>query len=261
MSAESSVTPEQEITVNLLPTEEIRTDPAQPRKFFDQEALAELTQSIKDHGVLQPILVRKDDSQAIILVAGERRLRAARDAGLKTIPAIFIKGNAAEVGLVENLLRENLTAIEEAEAIQKLIELHAYSREKLAQVLAKSASTISEILSLNRMPKDVRDECRSNPKCPRSVLVEVAKQKTENRMRALFQSYKKRGLTIQEVRKIARKKRSEEKISHRRFIKLLSSKLGSLPTDGWAEAEKQELREGLESLKKLIDDKIDVLAN
>lgn len=239
-----------EMVINMLRTDEIQNDPTQPRKYFDEEALRDLTQSIRDHGLLQPVLVRRNDSGPIILVAGERRLRAAKEAGLEQIPAVFTTGNAAELGLVENLLRENLTAIEEAEAMNELIARHACSQDKLSQMLSKSPSTVCEILSLMRLPQDIRDECRTNPKCPRSVLVEVAKKTTENRMRALFESYKKRGLTTQDVRNAVRKKRPKGEIPPLEFIEPISKKLNSLVTEGLEEPDKTALRAGLENLKK-----------
>jgi ParB family transcriptional regulator, chromosome partitioning protein len=92
-------------------------DPEQPRKFFDEQALAELQASIASHGVLQPVLVREGGEGMFIIVSGERRYQAAKNAGLETIPAILTDGEPAEISIIENLLRENLTAIEEAEAI------------------------------------------------------------------------------------------------------------------------------------------------
>lgn len=153
-------------------------DPEQSRKFFAEQALAELSASIVSHGVLQPILVREGVEGAFIIVSGERRYQAARNAGLETIPAILTDGEPAEISIIENLLRENLTAIEEAEAIERLRALHAYGLAELATSLGKSDSTISEILTLNRLPTEVKDDCRNDPKAMRSILVLIARQKT-----------------------------------------------------------------------------------
>jgi ParB family chromosome partitioning protein len=99
----------------------LQTDPNQPRKSLDPQALGELAASINEHGVLQPILFRVDlQAEALCIVAGERRCAAAQQVGLTTIPGIFVDGNTAEISLVENLLRHDLTAIEEAEALQRL---------------------------------------------------------------------------------------------------------------------------------------------
>ncbi|MFH1039293.1 MAG: ParB/RepB/Spo0J family partition protein [PVC group bacterium] len=201
-----------------LPIGDIQPDPNQPRKYFDEEGLAELTHSIQDKGVLQPILVRLGDGGGdggeapppppVILVAGERRLRAAHAAGLATIPALFIDDDKPEeISLIENSLRQNLTAVEEAEAAGRLIDVLKYTREQLGRILGKKSSTIGDILSLNRLPAEIRDECRTNPACPRRVLVEIARKKQERAMVTLYKKYKEKGLTSDEVREEVRTER------------------------------------------------------
>ncbi|GLI36463.1 ParB/RepB/Spo0J family partition protein [Desulforhabdus amnigena] len=113
-----------------LDLSQLQPDPNQPRKSLDPAALEELAASIAQHGVLEPILFRLDENGGLIIVAGERRVQAARQANLTTIPGILVDGNHAEIALVENLLRQDLTAIEEAEALSssgpheaKLLEL------------------------------------------------------------------------------------------------------------------------------------------
>ncbi|MEM5787075.1 MAG: ParB/RepB/Spo0J family partition protein [Syntrophobacteraceae bacterium] len=182
-------------------------DPDQPRKFYDQSALKELENSIRSRGVLQPILFTKDSDSRILVVAGSRRCKAARDAGLKKIPGIFVEGNSAEIALMENLLRENLSAIEEAEGLGVLMLKHGYSQEQIAQSLGKARSTVSEILSLNKLPEAIRDECRQNPMYPRRVLVEIAKEPNHDSMLKLYEQCKRRKLTGDSVRMISRKKR------------------------------------------------------
>jgi ParB family chromosome partitioning protein len=168
---------------------DLQPDPDQPRKYFDEQALAELKASIEKHGVLQPVLVRRGADGALLLVSGERRFQASKLAGCQTIPAVFTTGEPAELSIVENLLRENLTAIEEAEAIEKLRALHDYALSDLTTVLGKSVSTISEILSLNKLPAEVKDDCRNDPKAGRSILVIIAKQKTPQKMVALYPKF------------------------------------------------------------------------
>jgi ParB family transcriptional regulator, chromosome partitioning protein len=179
----------------------VQPDPEQPRKYFDEQALAELQASIVTHGVLQPILVRQDLNDGFLVVSGERRYQAAKNAGLATIPAILTDGEPAEISIIENLLRENLTAIEEAEAIERLQSIHEYGVSELATALGKAVSTLSEILALNRLPDEVKNDCRNEPKTPRWVLVEIAKQATPQRMIALYAKYKETGLTRGEIRK------------------------------------------------------------
>ena len=143
--------------------------------------------------MLQPILVREGADGVFIIVSGERRYQASRMAGLATIPAIITDGEPAEISIIENLLRENLTAIEEAEAIERLRALHDYTLGDLATDLGKSDSTLSEILSLNKLPAEVKDDCRNDPKAGRSILALIAKTKDSGKDdRALHQIQGKR---------------------------------------------------------------------
>jgi ParB family transcriptional regulator, chromosome partitioning protein len=182
---------------------EVSPNISQPRKYFDEQAMEELKASIQKHGVLQPILVRNGDEGKFVVVSGERRYQASLAAGLSTIPALLTDGNPAEISIVENLLRENLTAIEEAEAIESLRTAHSYQLGDLSQVLGKAESTLSEILSLNKLPDEVKNDCRSDPKTARGILVEVAKERTPEKMSLLYQKYKASGLTRGEIRKLA----------------------------------------------------------
>ncbi len=187
-----------------IPLDKIQPNPYQPRKYFDETALAELAESIKQNGVIQPIVIRQGDDNELYLVAGERRLKAAQLAGLSNIPAILTEGNPIEISLIENLQRENLKPVEEAEALDKMINEFSYTQEQLAHVIGKARSTVTEILSLNRLPDPVKDECR-RADISRRVLIEVAKQKTPEKMTALFEKVKTNNLTSESVRKISRK--------------------------------------------------------
>ena len=125
--------------IKNIPVGDIVPNPYQPRTVFDEERIEELCVTIKEHGIIQPIVVRQRDGK-FELIAGERRWRATRKLGLATIPAIvkdFNDSQAASIALIENLQREGLTAIEEAVAYQKLIDLHALTQEGLAQKLGK----------------------------------------------------------------------------------------------------------------------------
>ncbi|MFC4778344.1 nucleoid occlusion protein [Paenibacillus sp. GCM10023252] len=136
--------------VRQIPIGEIDTSPYQPRTVFDDDRIEELCQTIKTHGVIQPIVVRMRNGRYEI-IAGERRWRAVTKLGLDTIPAIireFNDSQAASIALIENLQREGLTAVEEAVAYQKLIDLHQLTQESLAQRLGKSQSTIANKLRL-----------------------------------------------------------------------------------------------------------------
>jgi ParB family chromosome partitioning protein len=103
-----------------------------------------------------------DEAGNPIVAAGERRVEAAKKAGLTTIPALFVEGNHAEIALMENLLRQDLTPVEEAEALDRLLKEQSYTHEQIAGMIGKARNTLTEILSLNRLLQAVRDECRSN---------------------------------------------------------------------------------------------------
>ena len=138
--------------VVFLPARSIRPNPAQPRKTFDENALSELTESIRCHGVIQPLSVRRTGT-GYELIAGERRLRAAQAAGLSEIPCIVMTLDDAESGLValvENLQRQDLHFIEEALGISRLIRSQKLSQDQAARMLGKSQSAIANKLRLLR---------------------------------------------------------------------------------------------------------------
>ncbi len=142
-----------------IPVDKILPNPFQPRKNFDGPALEEMSQSIKQYGILQPITVRKVSPTLYELVAGERRLRAAKHAGLEKIPAIVVEmsdSDSAAVALVENLQRQDLSFMEEAEAYSALIAIHGFTQEQIAAKLGKNQSTIANKLRLLRLPESVK---------------------------------------------------------------------------------------------------------
>jgi ParB family transcriptional regulator, chromosome partitioning protein len=141
-----------------LPIEAIQRDTAQPRRYFDAAKLAELTESIKAQGLLQPVLVRKD-GQGYKLIAGERRWRAAQAAGLHEVPALVrdvTEGQAFELALVENLQRSDLNPMEEAEGYQRLVEEFKLTQEQVSQRVGKERSTVANALRLLGLPDDVK---------------------------------------------------------------------------------------------------------
>ena len=137
---------------------ELRPNPYQPRKKFDEEALKELSESIKEYGVFQPIIVKKS-IKGYYIVAGERRVRASKLAGLETIPAIprdFTDDQMMEIGLLENIQRENLNVMEEAEAYKSMLDNLHLTQEELSKKVGKSRSHITNIIGLLRLPKEVQ---------------------------------------------------------------------------------------------------------
>jgi ParB family transcriptional regulator, chromosome partitioning protein len=155
--------PEDTTRLRELPVESLVPNPQQPRKSFDARALEELAVSIRTSGLLQPLVVRPRGSQYEILV-GERRWRAAQQAGLTRVPVIVREASdaeALELGLVENLLREDLNPVEAAQAYQRLLAEFGWTQEELAQRLGKDRSSIANALRLLRLPEPIQEDLRT----------------------------------------------------------------------------------------------------
>lgn len=153
---------EEKLKVVQIPLELIKPNPHQPRKFFDEAALDELASSIKEYGVIQPITVRRSDTE-YELIAGERRYRACARIGLKTVPAIIIHADddkSAILALLENLQREDLCFFEIAEGYQNLIREQGMTQEELARKIGKSQSTIANKIRLLKLPPQVKSLVR-----------------------------------------------------------------------------------------------------
>ena len=156
-----TATNEEVIEVNL---NELRPNPYQPRKVFNEEALTELSESIKEHGVFQPIIIKRS-IKGYEIIAGERRVRASKKAGLTKIPAIirpFTDEQMMEIALLENLQRENLNVIEEATAYKSMLDKLHLTQEELAKKVGKSRSHITNIIGLLRLPDNVKDLLEEN---------------------------------------------------------------------------------------------------
>jgi ParB family transcriptional regulator, chromosome partitioning protein len=154
---------EEGVRLRELPVESLVPNPQQPRRSFDGQALEELAASIRSSGVLQPLVVRPRGSQYEILV-GERRWRAAQQAGLARVPAIVREASdaeALELGLVENLLREDLNPVEAAQAYQRLLAEFGWAQEELARRLGKDRSSIANALRLLRLPELIQEDLRT----------------------------------------------------------------------------------------------------
>ncbi len=206
-----------DLDINIL-----QPDPMQPRKHIDNESIDELSNSIKELGILQQIIFRLDENGTHMIVAGQRRWEAAKRANFKNIPAIFIGDKTPEIALTENILRQNLTAVEEAEAMQRLIDEFHYDREGLVRLIGKANSSISEILGLNRLSDEIKNDCRSNNKLSRGKLIEISKEKIKEKMNKLYEKVKKQGLSKDEIRSLNKKNDSSKK-KYNKFELLISS--------------------------------------
>lgn len=154
---------EKMVSTDTLPISEIIPNKDQPRKTFDETTLAELSESIKQHGVLQPLLVRPLPGGGYQLVAGERRWRACRMAGVREVPVVvkeLTDTQTMEIAIIENLQREDLNPIEEAEGLQALVDKCGLTQEEVAASVGKSRPAIANSLRLLRLPQEVRDMAR-----------------------------------------------------------------------------------------------------
>ena len=144
--------------VSVLSITDIEPNPNQPRKTFDPNAIAELTESVKRRGVIQPILVREAGDGFYIIIAGERRYRAAKEAGLSEIPAIIMdisEGDAAEISLIENIQRQDLNPMEEAAAYRAIMDEYGITQEQLSERIGKPRSSVANMLRLLDLPPEI----------------------------------------------------------------------------------------------------------
>ena len=230
----------------------LQPDPQQPRKHFDPEALNELTASVRKLGVLQPVLFRRDDQGALFLVAGERRLIASQRAGLTKIPGIYVEGKYREISLVENILRENLTPVEEAEGMKLLMAEEGYSQTQLAEMLGKTQSSVSKTMTIANLPEDILAQVRGNPNIPKTMLLEAASARTEKGMRTIFNRYMTR-----EAKKaaaaVAAKPRSSHEAAIINQVVLFQDKLFKVDLSNWNEEDRQDLAVALQDVRDAAD--------
>lgn len=212
-----------------IPVDEIRPNPYQPRKVFDEDALKELSSSIKQHGVFTPIIVKKS-IQGYDLIAGERRLRASKLAGLKDIPAIIVDFDdqeMMEIALLENIQREDLNVIEEANAYEKLIQRLNYTQEQLAHRVGKSREHITNLLRLLKLPEDVQ-EYVVNKQLSMGHVRALLGLKTEAGMRKVAKQAIDQGLSVRKVEQIVKdinNKKTVEKPKEDIYVKAAKEKL------------------------------------
>jgi ParB family chromosome partitioning protein len=203
----------------MVPIEKVKPNPDQPRKALGD--LAELTSSVREKGVLEPLLVRyspRDDTYYII--SGERRYHASRAAGLSEVPCIEKSVDDAEtleIALIENLQRKDLTPFEEADGLCRLAEQFDYTHEDISRKIGKSRSSVTEILSLQAIPSDLRQRCFEHGIVTKSILLQVARQSDLRKMRDMIDHIIKGGLSRDEARD-ARKTESKKGERARPFL-------------------------------------------
>jgi len=260
-----------------IPVDDIHEDRRQPRKYFDEKAQEALKESIKEYGLMQPIVFRQREKDGhLIVVAGERRVKAIKSIlgtakknpddpakqeliqRFSTIPGMFVAGKHQEIALIENVQRENLNPVELAEGLAKLKEEGNYGLDHLGTMIGKSTSSVSEILSINKIPDEIREEARKRKDISQWVLVEVAKAKGPKARAKKWEQLKDSGLT-----QAAYKKKKKDaaasgvgekfnfgsslravKTASTQLLKLKGPVIESIPTD-----ERQKLRTELEALR------------
>jgi len=198
----------QRTVLTLVPLRDVRPNPDQPRKHFDEDKLGELAASIKAHGLLQPIVVRRVPD-GFELLAGERRFRAAQLAGIDRLPALVREvEDPLEIALIENLQREDLSPLEEAEGLAALIARHGYSHREVADLIGKSRPYVSNTLALTRLPDAVETDLqREAPDVSREILMGVAREEDPESAVALWRRLQLNLLSVRRFR--------EEKAGHR----------------------------------------------
>ena len=242
-------TPKEEIT--MVKVDELRSNPYQPRKIFDEEALKELANSIKEHGVFQPIIIKKS-IKGYEIIAGERRVKATKMAGLEEIPAIirdFSDTEMMEIALLENLQRENLNAIEEATAYRKLIETLNLTQEELAKRLGKSRSHISNMLGLLTLPDEVQKSL-GNKEISMGHARIISKLENKEQQINLAKKVSDDELSVRQLEELTK--------SNERFIRTHEISKKSRPSSTDYEYIQEELCEKLGTKVRITNNKIEI---
>ncbi len=196
----------------MIAVEQLDPNPLQPRVEIGD--LTELTDSIRDKGVLEPLLVKPTGINGRwMIIAGERRWRAARAAGLREVPCIEMdvdEQSVAEIALIENMQRKDLTPWEEADGLAALCTRFGYTHEDVAKKVGKSRSTVTEALSIASLPEEIREQCRQADINVKSLLLQIVRQPDIPSMQSLIQEVSERGLTRDEARAVRRARQNNE---------------------------------------------------
>ena len=186
----------------MLPIDKLDANPDQPRREIGD--LTELTASIKEKGVLEPLLVKPMRTGRWTIIAGERRWRAGTAAGLTEVPCIEMdvdESEVAEIALIENMQRKDLTPWEEADGLRALCERFGYTHEEVAKKVGKSRSTVTEALSIAAIPEEIREICRDSEINSKSLLLQIVRQPDDESMRTMAEQIGTEGLTRDGARK------------------------------------------------------------
>lgn len=242
----------QRILLAAIPIEQIHPNANQPRHFIDPQALAELADSVRMRGVLQPIIVKRDET-GFMIMAGERRYRAALQAGLRVMPAIVRDDDPNEIALIENLQREDLTALEEAEGLGAMVARYGYTHQVLAQLLHKSRPYVSNMLVLTRLPAEVKAEVHRYPSISREILMAIARQGTETDMLKLWRRVKLANLSVHKFRESRQPDQTQSASEVMAAARRLNRKLRGLNTVALDDPERKRLARVLRRTRKRVE--------
>ncbi len=228
--------------LTAVPIEQLHPNPEQPRKHFDPDALAELAASIAQHGILQPVVVKRAAS-GFLIMAGERRYRAAQLAGLTVIPALVRDDDPLEIAIIENLQREDLSPLEEAEGLGALIDQYGYTHEALAELIGKSRPYVSNTLALRRLPGHIKQDVHAQPGVSREILISLARAESPEKQESLWRLTRLRKLSVQRFRtEQAGEVTGRDDITEiARTLRRLGRKLRTLDVTVLGDAERQQL--------------------
>ena len=190
-----------------------KIDPSPHQARTELGNIEELMASIKEKGILQPIIVR-EKSERYEIIAGERRCIAAKNVGLKDVPCIEMNvsdNEAMELALIENLQRKDLDVFEEADGLNALADMYGYSHKQISEKIGKARSTITEIISISKIPKQIRNMCEEFSIKSRGTIIEIAKQENEDNMFRLITEIKKRELKREDTRDLSKMIKGKEK--------------------------------------------------
>lgn len=224
----------------------------QPRKLFGDAGISALAESVKKLGVVEPIVCSVDDKDHLTLMAGERRLRGAMLAGLKSIPVRILSGDSIEISIVENLMREDLTVIEEAVALATLKERRGYKLADLSNLTGKSEPTLCEILSVAKLPVEILDRCRTGSALPRDVLVLIARLKSKEEMIAAYDKYENGTMSRQSLKGASKRFRHSQATPATKLVSKFWSSLDKIDPTSLNELDREAFKSELEKLQEAI---------
>jgi len=236
-----------------IPVGALRANPEQPRRHFDAQALEELAASIRVRGILQPIIVKRE-GDGFLIMAGERRYRAAQMAGLATIPALVRDDNPMEVAIIENLQRENLSPLEEAEGFQALAVQTGHTHEEIARLIGKSRPYVSNSIAICRLPDGIKGEVHETPGVSREILVSLARAESPEKQAALWHLTKMRKLSVQRFRSEQAGKAGAypELVEVAKLVRKLGRKLRALETAELPAEQRRHLARLMEQAQRRI---------